>query len=216
MTIVCPHCNDQVIDEGICTSCKRICPANPERSHYQVLGYKDVRLVLDPEDLERRFFCLSRIFHPDRYSGKSAAEQRFAHDHSSAINAAYRTLRDPFSRVQYVVEHELGDALERSKKVSPDTAELIFEVQDLLETLHEADTPSEALLCQVRSSQTELLERLDTLESRILVLCSEYDSTRSDSTLAIINELLSERNYINSSLRTMETVLGEKGITAGI
>ena len=50
---------------------------------------------IDPKDLEKRFYALSRKLHPDLHSRKSAAERQQALEATAVLNDAYRTLRDP-------------------------------------------------------------------------------------------------------------------------
>ncbi len=114
-------------------------PAIPDRTHYTVLGYEKELLSLDPQDLEQRFFQMSKRFHPDRFAAKSEDEIRYSHDHSSAINNAYRTLKNPISRAKYAVEKELGSIEEKSAGVPADMADLFFEVHDHLDAIRDAN-----------------------------------------------------------------------------
>ena len=61
---------------------------------FEVFGLER-RLAVDPAALQRRFYELSRQWHPDFHQGKSEAEQARALEESARVNAAYRALRDP-------------------------------------------------------------------------------------------------------------------------
>lgn len=70
---------------------------------------------LDPDDLAARFRNLQRAFHPDRFAGQDAGEQRAAAQLSADINAGYRVLRDPVARAGFMLQRLGCDlkALER-------------------------------------------------------------------------------------------------------
>ena len=79
------------------------------------------KLHLDASLLERQFYVLSRRLHPDRFAGKSPAEQEAALAESSFLNDAYRTLKDPIARTQYLLTLE-GVQLEEQSKSATDAA----------------------------------------------------------------------------------------------
>ena len=58
------------------------------------------RLAIDADELQRRFYALSRQHHPDFHQGATAEEQAKALESSALVNAAYRTLRDPIARIE--------------------------------------------------------------------------------------------------------------------
>ncbi|RLA39154.1 MAG: Fe-S protein assembly co-chaperone HscB [Gammaproteobacteria bacterium] len=66
------------------------------------LSYK-----VDKPLLDERYLILQRQFHPDRYAGRSAQEQRLAVQSSAAINQAYDVLCSPVKRAQYLLEQSL-------------------------------------------------------------------------------------------------------------
>ena len=78
-------------------------------------------LHLDVTALEKQFYVLSRKLHPDRFAGKPPAEQEAALAQSSLLNDAYRTLKDPIARTQYLLTLE-GVQLEEQSKSATDAA----------------------------------------------------------------------------------------------
>src|SRR5713101_3833256 len=66
-------------------------------------------LNLDAAALEKQFYALSRRLHPDRFAAKSAFEQETTLAASSHLNDAYRTLKDPILRTQYLLKLKGGD-----------------------------------------------------------------------------------------------------------
>ena len=63
-------------------------------------------LNLSVEMLQQRYYELSRELHPDRFMRKPEAERQRALDLSSTLNDAYRTLKDPLKRANYVLSQE--------------------------------------------------------------------------------------------------------------
>lgn len=78
-------------------------------------------LNLDVTALEKAFYSQSRRLHPDRFAAKPAAEQEAALADSSRLNDAYRTLKDPIARTQYLLSLE-GVELEEQSKAATEAA----------------------------------------------------------------------------------------------
>ena len=78
-------------------------------------------LMVNSAALERTFYGQSRRLHPDRFASKPAAEQDAALAASSRLNDAYRTLRDPILRTQYLLSLE-GVELEEQSKAATEAA----------------------------------------------------------------------------------------------
>jgi molecular chaperone HscB len=78
-------------------------------------------LHIDTAALEKAFYAQSRKLHPDRFAAKPLAEQEAALEESSRLNDAYRTLKDPIARTQYLLSLE-GVELEEQSKAATDAA----------------------------------------------------------------------------------------------
>src|SRR6195952_3027439 len=79
------------------------------------------KLHIDTAALETAFYAQSRKLHPDRFASKPAAEQEAALAQSSRLNDAYRTLKDPIARTQYLLTQE-GIELEEQSKAATEAA----------------------------------------------------------------------------------------------
>src|ERR1700712_1062025 len=79
------------------------------------------KLALDVPALEKQFYALSRKLHPDRFAARPVAEQEAALAQSSLLNDAYRTLKDPILRTQYLLTLE-GVELEEQSKAATEAA----------------------------------------------------------------------------------------------
>ncbi len=80
-----------------------------------------LKLEVDVLSLEKQFYALSRKLHPDRFASRPVAEQEAALAQSSLLNDAYRTLKDPILRTQYLLKLE-GVELEEQSKAATDAA----------------------------------------------------------------------------------------------
>jgi molecular chaperone HscB len=78
-------------------------------------------LRIDTAALETVFYAQSRKLHPDRFASKPLPEQEAALAASSRLNDAYRTLKDPILRTQYLLSLE-GVELEEQSKAATEAA----------------------------------------------------------------------------------------------
>ena len=90
------------------TGAAEAAPANlpafdPGVDHFARLGLRPA-IRLDREALEAAYLERSRTTHPDRFATAAPSLRRLAMEHASAVNEAYRTLRDGVRRAEYVVK----------------------------------------------------------------------------------------------------------------
>lgn len=71
--------------------------------HFELLGLGR-GFEIDSQSLERLWKSRAAAVHPDRFAGASDAEKRVAMQWSAQVNEAYRVLRDPLRRAQYLIE----------------------------------------------------------------------------------------------------------------
>ena len=64
----------------------------------------DRRHDLRRDDVEAAYLSRAQVWHPDRVAPDDAAAKRRALEASAAINEAYRVLRDPVGRLEYLVK----------------------------------------------------------------------------------------------------------------
>ena len=81
-------------------------------NYFEVFGLPR-KLAIDAAALQRRFYELSRQHHPDFHQAAPADAQARALETSARVNAAYRALRDPIARVEYLVRLEEGRETQR-------------------------------------------------------------------------------------------------------
>src|SRR4029453_13583010 len=100
-----------------CSECGRIQTLDPKVDHFQFFDLPR-NLDLDQAELEKRFYSLSRQFHPDYFMTASELEKGASIERSSKLNDAYRTLRDRVARIKYLLW--LEGYKESEKKAPPD------------------------------------------------------------------------------------------------
>lgn len=87
---------------------------------------------LDLSLLEAEYFKAQRLYHPDRFVGKSAEERSVALQKSMDINQAYDTLKNPLKRAQYILKLQGIIVGTEADSVKP-SKELLMEIMELRE-----------------------------------------------------------------------------------
>src|SRR5437867_9221579 len=64
------------------------------------------KLHIDAAELDERYRALSRQYHPDYFCNAPPVERRASLERSSYLNDAYRTLKNPIARVEYLLRLE--------------------------------------------------------------------------------------------------------------
>ena len=178
---------------------------NPLASNYYDFFGLEHRLHLDLKDLEKRFYALSRQYHPDGYTMKSREEQQYALDATAILNDAYRTLRDPLARAEYLLKENGFDIGEQgSKNVPPELLEEVFELNMALEELRGGDDAARPALEDARSKFLGMRDRID---GELAAKFTEYDQERDGNVLAEIRGMLNRRRYIRNLVNEVEKEL---------
>jgi molecular chaperone HscB len=102
-----------------CNACGHLQPPAPT-NFFSFFGLPR-KLDVDPAVLEREFYALSRKLHPDRYSLSKTDEKNWSLEKTSQLNDAYRTLKDPISRTEYLLKLE-GVHFEEQSKAATEAA----------------------------------------------------------------------------------------------
>ena len=199
----CWQCAAPVSESLFCRSCKSL--QQPSRDYYRVLGLPHRRLHLDPDDLQRRFYDLSRLLHPDLFIRKPDQERQYSLDATSILNDAYRTLKDPVKRAQYVLAQEGFDIAEqRSNDVPPELLEEVFELNMALEEMRGGDDAARPQLEKAERSFAGIMSEID---DDLQALYQTYDTTPKRETLAAIRTVLNRRKYIYNLLSEVQKTL---------
>lgn len=76
---------------------------DPKLDHFELLGLER-GFRIDRDRLERQYLALSAKYHPDKHVGAPTSVRRKVMEISSALNEAYRTLRSPTARAEYLCQ----------------------------------------------------------------------------------------------------------------
>ena len=190
-------------------------------------------LKLDPGALEKQFYALSRRLHPDRFAAKPPSEQEAALAASSNLNDAYRTLRDPILRTQYLLKLE-GVELEEQSKAATDAARATGEQKkqvvppELLEEVFELNMQLQEMRAANQMGEEEpelrrdLMTAKDAFDAKMVETQSELEGLWSvwDAGVDAGDEgakvrakdgmvaLLNKRSYLRNLVRDVNEALG--------
>jgi molecular chaperone HscB len=183
----------------------------PQLSHdyFEFFGIER-KLGLDQDALQKRFYELSRKWHPDRFSRRPPEEQTQALEATSILNDGYRTLKDPVKRAEYLLRQEgfpIGE--QRSKDVPPELLEEVFELNMLLEELRTGD---ESQRPQLERERQNFQNMLDGVDRQLESLFTRYDASPEESesarqALHEIRGVLNRRRYIENLIREVDRAL---------
>jgi molecular chaperone HscB len=189
--------------------------------HFEVFGLPR-RLRIDTVALQRQFYELSRRHHPDFHHGASSAAQAEALEASARLNAAYRTLREPVARADYLVRLEEGRVTrEGATDRPPAPPELLAEMFEIQEALADAragglDAAARADLAAQREA---LRERCRQEEQRLAGPLSEAWDAASPAeragVLAALKRGLATRAYLRTVIGDLTEALGDADATVG-
>ena len=208
----CWHCAGRAGMHLVCVSCEAPQPLPRTVDLFSVLGLPR-RLVVDRDELERRFHDASRAVHPDRHQVAADRSRELSLVASATVNRAYRTLRDPISRGRYWLELHGAPLGDRNNRVPPELAALVFETQELLEALRDAPGNADTR-AEVETVRGQLEERLQTLQAELEARFSEWDAGDggAPSTLAELKRRLSDIAYLSTLHEDVEEALaGQAG-----
>ena len=186
------------------------------KDFYEFFGI-DRKLALDTDALQKRFYELSRTWHPDRFSRKSSSEQEQALEATAILNDGYRTLRDPVKRAEYLLTEEgfpIGE--QRSKDVPPELLEEVFELNMTLEELKGGDDSARP---QLESAKANFLNLRAQIDHDLDALFAKYDAAESQSETARqalheVRGVLNRRRYIENLIRDVDRALNPQAAPA--
>ena len=220
VTLFCPHCS-------------KIQPP-PGGDYFSVFSLVP-KLDLDLGMLEHQFHKLSRKLHPDRFARASASEKDWSLADTALLNDAYRTLRDPIRRTEYLLKlhgAEIGEehagkdrggapedrssSLGSRKDPSRVPADLLEEAFDLNMQLEEmrmskkmgdSDPELQSSLEQANKKFNDMLNEVDRdLREQWQVWDNGEEAARLEAQKKMVS-LLDRRRYINNLVRDVTDTL---------
>jgi len=213
-----------------CKSCGKVQPPAPV-DYFSFFGLPR-KLNINVALLEREFYELSRKLHPDLNARADSREQEWSLEQSSHLNDAYRTLKDPIKRTEYLLRLEGVELEEQSKNateqaraagqvkkqvVPPDLLEEVFELNMQLEELRMnkkmgEDDPS--LVKDLETHKAEFEKKFDALSQELTGYWNEWDKAMDhggagsqEKVRGKMVDLLNRRSYIRNLVRDVNEAL---------
>jgi molecular chaperone HscB len=217
-----------------CPDCSKIQPPS-SGDYFSVFGLTP-RLNIDLPVLEQEFHRLSRRLHPDRFARASENEKEWSLADTALLNDAYRTLKDPLRRTEYLLKlegAELGAATgassdaallqdkekiqnqEKTSRVPADLLEEVFDLNMQLEEMRMArkmgqeDLELKESLLEAKEKFQGLVEAVDLdLRAQWAIWDGGDAAARGPAQQAMV-ALLDRRRYLSNLVRDVTEILGD-------
>jgi molecular chaperone HscB len=183
--------------------------------HFLLFGLPR-KLWIEMSALEKKFLQLSWKLHPDKFVNASAEEQELSLKRSSELNDAYRVLRDPVARVEYLLELEgMRKEGEHKQQAPPELLEEVFELNESLDELREAKASGgdlASLKTRLESAEKNFQVKLGEVDAQLQETARQWDAaidadasdTDRKGIMARLNELLNRRSYIRNLVTNVQ------------
>lgn len=220
---MCWHCQSEVTGEYYCGQCVKVQPLSKELDYFTCLGLPRL-LGIDLAKLEAKYYELSRAFHPDFFQNKTETEKQISLGNAALLNTAYRTLKDPVQRAEYLLKLEAGSGKEIRNSPPADLFEEILELQEDLEAFRSAsaaghDQDAARHRTKLLADRERLERRQQAMDAKLAGLFAKWDTIQSrapqpdalrpqkDEVLKEMRELLSNRTYLRNILGDLVATL---------
>jgi molecular chaperone HscB len=227
--IACWSCSVGHNDSTLfCPYCSKFQPP-PGGDYFSVFGLKP-KLDLDLHSLEAEFHRLSRKLHPDRFSRAEENEKQWSLADTALLNDAYRTLKDPVRRTEYLLKllgakveaaanHDATPQLGAQGRKTPsrvpaDLLEKVFELNMQLEEMRaarkasEKDPALEASLIEDKKKFDGLLGAVDVDLRAEWKAWDEGGKEVREAAQKRMAALLDRRRYLSNLVRDVNETLG--------
>jgi molecular chaperone HscB len=215
--LVCWNCHERTVGTHFCSSCGKVLQV-PEHSDYFAMFEIPRKLWIEMGALEQKFLQLSWKLHPDNFVKAASAEREISLKRSSELNDAYRTLRDPVARVEYLLAIEGARKEGQNKQQAPpELLEEVFELNESLDELREVKTSggdTVNLKHRLEAAEKNFEGKLTGVDGELQNAAHEWDSALESGDSAKrqaiknkLNELLNRRSYIRNLVTNVQKEL---------
>jgi molecular chaperone HscB len=197
------------IDAHFCPQCTKILSLGRHGDYFAFVGMPR-KLNLDAAELERKFRTLSRQFHPDFFYNAAPAERRASLERSSYLNDAYRTLRDPIARLQYLLQIEglaAAGPAEATKQVPPALLEEVFALNEELDEIRDlraGGAADQVWQARLAAARRPIDAKRAEHEAQLQDLAARWDAGGGTDVLKALRDRFLERSYIHNLLEGIE------------
>lgn len=202
--MICWSCQRETGPGEKCAACGALQPPELASDHYSVLGLPR-HFELDAKAAEARFRALSREIHPDRFATADPRARKFSMQRTVQLNEAWKTLKDPIRRAEYLLSldgWEVGaesgasrPGVANSRERVPVPPALLGEVLELREELADARAAGDD--ARVQKLGRDVRQRADEAMARVAAgfLAAEAAADRTQALEAIAHELIGIRYW---------------------
>jgi molecular chaperone HscB len=206
--LVCWNCHERTAGTHFCSSCGKVLQV-PGHSDYFATFEMSRKLWIEMGALEQKFLQLSWKLHPDNFVNASAEEREISLKRSSELNDAYRTLREPVARVEYLLAIEGARKEGHNKQEAPpELLEEVFELNESLDELREAKSSggdTAALKQRLEAAEKNFEDKLAEVDGELQNTARAWDKAldaddpgQRKAVIGKLNDLLNRRSYIRN------------------
>jgi len=220
----CKHCGTGApIDVHFCPRCDKILTLGRHGDYFAFFGLRRL-LMIDAKNLEQRFRVMSRQLHPDFYCNATPTERLASLERSAYLNDAYRTLRDPVERLEYLLKLEgyaPKESREASAQVPPGLLEEVFELNEELEAIQDLRASGAAtaeVTHRLETARRPIESNLERHDRELNGLMTQHDqrmeagdAAGQRAALDSLRTLLLERTYLINLLNTVRREQAAEG-----
>jgi molecular chaperone HscB len=191
--VICWSCEKAAGEGEFCAACGAVMPPDAGADHFAVLGVVPA-FAVDLGELERRYKDAARRLHPDRFVRADPRARRASLARSVQLNDAWKTLRDPVKRAEYLLAkagievggeegtmRTTGGAASGKEKV-PVPQALLMDVMELREGLMDARAEDDD--ARVRALTADVRERrrvaMDAVAAAFAAAPADVDRAASE------------------------------------
>ncbi|HMD40221.1 MAG TPA: Fe-S protein assembly co-chaperone HscB [Candidatus Acidoferrum sp.] len=211
--LVCWSCHERALGTHFCASCGKL-QQIPHALDYFALFELPKKLWIEMGALEQKFLQLSWKLHPDNFVNASETERGLSLKRSSELNDAYRVLREPVARVEYLLATEgARKEGEHKQQAPPELLEEVFELNESLDELRETKSAGgdlAALKVRLETAASNFQQKLKEVDAELFQAAAQWDTAvdaesggaknqpERDAIKKQLNELLNRRSYIRN------------------
>lgn len=221
----CWSCRSATTGGHFCPACGKIQRLPRGTDYFSFFGLPR-KLRLGGVDLEKQFYELSWKLHPDNFVRGSEYERELSLDRSSQLNDAFRILRDPVRRVEYLLACEgMRQEGQQKQQAPPELLEEVFALNEALDELRSArqagaaaaEGDMNALRSSLESAQKNFEASLRDVDAELNTVSGQWDAALDANAdeagrkklMARMNELLNRRSYIRNLVENVQKELAE-------
>ncbi len=208
----CWSCGAAPDSAHFCLTCGKIQPLSGGPDYFAFFGLPR-KLRVDSADLEKSFHQLSWKLHPDNFVRASEKERELSLALSSELNDAYRALREPLSRIEYLLAQAgMRKEGQHKQQAPPELLEEVFELNESLDELRGARAAggvvshTSAVRGRLEAAARDFEVKLADVDAELDRIAGEWDAALDAGTdessqkplMGKMNEVLNRRSYIRN------------------